>query len=352
MPVIKEFESRVEDIACLEGLIAEYGAIPAIKKTLELELWKIKSGDKAEKNASYLLGSFYKDRKNSFLINGLRLELDGYVAQIDHMTLNGYGVVYLFETKTFSTGIKIDDDGTFWRWDSYNKSYVEIPSPIEQSKRHERVVRQALDKIGYSVQIVHHFVVVDYKAKLIKPKKGFENVCRPDRVEKAIDIAIDKIGVFTTLRLMGKMLSGKKHSVFHTKQFAKKLVALHSPINMNFRAKFGLEQAESPQVTTQLKTPEPPQKNPPSQNQIAEPAPTYQVPEPPAKLTLAKLAQSMNLKTAVLEGLLIDQGYLERREKGVYLAQKGKASGFEVRKGKFGFYFLIPSGFCLEVGVG
>jgi len=47
--------------------------------------------------------------------------------------------------------------------------------------------------------------------------------------------------------------------------------------------------------------------------------------------------------------MLIDQGYLERREKGVYLSQKGKDSGFEVRKGRYGFYFLIPSEFSLKV---
>ncbi len=55
MPVIKEFESREVDITCLESLIAEHRAKPAVKKKLESELWKIRAGDKAEKNASYLL---------------------------------------------------------------------------------------------------------------------------------------------------------------------------------------------------------------------------------------------------------------------------------------------------------
>ncbi len=93
MPVIKEFESRVADIQCLEALIAEHGDKPSIKKQLDLELRKIRMGDKAEKNAGYLLGSIYRERKDAYLINGLRLEIEGDVAQIDHMTLNSYGVV-------------------------------------------------------------------------------------------------------------------------------------------------------------------------------------------------------------------------------------------------------------------
>jgi len=336
MPVIKDFESRVADIECLEELISENSSDITLKKRLESELRKIKMGDKAEKNAGYLIGTIYKDLPESFLINGLRLDLDGDVAQIDHITLNSIGVVFLFETKTFSTGIKIDDDGVFWRWDSYRKSYIEIPSPLEQSKRHERVVRHALEKIGYKPEVINHLVVVDYKAKLIKPKKGFDNVCRPDMVQKAIDDSLQDTSIFTAFKIVGKMISGKKYNLLQTKVFARKLVSLHSPINFNFRSKFGVNSGREQHS-----------------NIVSEPEAIYTAIEPetaepsdnsPAKLTLSKFAQSLRLNTAVVETMLIDQGYLERREKGVYLSQKGKDNDMEVRKGKFGFYFLIPRG--------
>lgn len=341
MPVIKEFEKRVADIECLEGLIRESGSNSSLKKKLETELRKIRMGDKAEQNASYLIGSIYKDLPESFLINGLRLDFDGDVAQIDHITLNSIGVVFLFETKTFSTGIKIDENGVFWCWDDYRKIYIEIPSPLEQSKRHERIVRHALGEIGYKPEVIKHLIVVDYKAKLIKPKWGFENVCRPDMVQKAIEGSLQNTNIFTAFKIVGKMISGKKYSPLQTKVFAKKLVELNSPIYFNFRAKFGLK-AESPKPD----------------NNVAEPQATYKVSEPeieestnssPAKLTLSKFAKKLNLKTSALEATLISQGYLEQREKGVYLSQKGKENDIEARKGKFGFYFLIPSDFSLGV---
>lgn len=158
-----------------------------------------------------------------------------------------------------------------------------------------------------------------------------------------------------------KKLSGSGYSVFQAKHFAQKLTDMHKPIEFNFRAKFGLGEAPPLETTSQTiessQTPDPLQNTQPLQNKIAEPAPAYAENktteiEIPAKLTLSKLAKSLNLKTAVLEGLLIDQGYLERREKGVYLTPKGKENGFEVRKGKFSFYFLIPRDFSLEVVVG
>ncbi len=341
MPVIKEFESRVADIECLKGLIRESGSNSSLKKRLETELRKIRMGDQAEQNAGYLIGSIYKDLPESFLINGLRLDFDGDVAQIDHITLNSIGVVFLFETKTFSTGIKIDDEGVFWRWDDYRKTYIEIPSPIEQSKRHERVVRHALEKIGYKPEVIKHFVVVDYKATLIKPKSGFENICRPDMVEKAIKGSLQKTNIFTAVKIVGKMISGKKHSPLQTKMFARKLVELNSPINFNFRTKFGLK-AETSQQSNKVAEPKASYKI--TKQEIAKP--TTDLPD---KLTLSKFAKSLSLKTSDIETMLIDQGYLERREKGVYLSQKGKDNDMEVRKAKYGFYFLIPKDFSLDV---
>ena len=349
MPVIKEFESRVADIECLETLIHENSQNAALKKRLETELRKVKIGDHAEKNAGYLLGELYKGRDDAFLINGLRLELGNDIAQIDHLSINSLGFVRLFETKTFSTGVKIDDDGTFWRWDGYNKTYIEIPSPIEQSKRHERIVRLAFEKVGFKIDLIKHFVVIDYKAKLIKLKKGFENVCRPDRVEEAINDSIEgKDLLLAGLKLVGNMVTGKSQDLQQIQLYTEKLAELHTPIEFNYRAKFGLDSKTiEPPATDKTAEPEAVYEAEKQAVTIAEPVtPTIATPD---KLTLSKKAASLNLKTAVFEKLLIEKGYLERREKGVYLSQKGKDSGFEVRKGRFGFYFLIPNEFSLEV---
>lgn len=333
MPVIKEFEPRIKDIQTLETLVKETTHNKTLNKRILSDLKKMRIGEKAERNASYLLGELFKTRQRSFLINSLRLEIDNDVAQIDHLGINSLGIVYLFETKNFSTGIKIDSDGTFWRWNAFNKNYVEIPSPIRQSTRHERLVKLALEKVGFKVEHIEHFVIVDYNAKLIKPKTGFENVCRPDRVEDAIDNAIDRISPLKVLSIGSKALFRQKSSIKETEWYAKKLAQMHSPKPIDFRSYYAIDQVETPPSQPERITDEPPQN--------VEPQFT--------KVTLAAFAKSKGVKTKQLELQLITAEFLETRNDKTYLSQKGKDFGIEVKKGRYGFYFIIPEDFNINL---
>lgn len=327
MPVIKEFEAREADVALLEELIQATSSNKNLNKRIKFELNKVRSGDNAEKNASYMLGELFKGWKRSFLLNGLRLEIDGDVAQIDHVSLNSNGIVFLYETKSFSTGIKVDEQGVFWRWNSYSKSYDEIPSPIKQSERHERVLKKALEKIGYKPEIIGHLVIVDYKSKLIKPEKGFEMICRPDRVEEALNSAIDSENFFKVAKVVGKMLTRSVYSIDEAEAYAKKLSRMHKPIEFDYRSKFG--------VTEIVAT-----------NQVAEqPAEYAGSKNNYEKVSMSELAKSEGLKTKVLERAFIDAGFLEQRNKGVYLTPLGKQKGIEVRKSRYGYFFLVPRNF-------
>ncbi|QPH46454.1 phospholipase D family protein (plasmid) [Pseudomonas fulva] len=62
-----------------------------------------------------------------------------------------------------------------------------------------------------------------------------------------------------------------------------------------------------------------------------------------AKLTSAKLAAKLGIKTAELMDRLASVGHLELRETLHYLTEQGKAAGGEFRKGPGGYYFLWPS---------
>lgn len=331
MPVIKEFESRVDDIEQLTQLLKEHSNNPKLKKRIESDLIKLRVGEKAERNAGYMLGTIYKDRSESFLINGLRLDFDGDIAQIDHITLNSIGVVFLIETKSVSTGIKIDEAGVFWRWDSFKKTYIEIPSPLKQSERHERVIRKAFEKIGYEPELIKHLIVVDYKEKLIKPKYGFENICRPDMVEKAIEDSLQKTHIVKAFKLVGKMFLGNRYTKLQTRVFAQNLIAMHQPITFDYRQYYGLEQGAENQIKPL----------------IQESKQEYSANNLPEKVTFSKYAKLKAMKTNQLETLMIFHGYLEKREKGVFLTEKAKLAGIEVKKGRYGFYFLVPTNFVI-----
>lgn len=66
------------------------------------------------------------------------------------------------------------------------------------------------------------------------------------------------------------------------------------------------------------------------------------------KLTTAKLAKQLNVKTVELKERLVKQGYIELRKGNPYLTPKGKEVGAEFRKGSGGYYFLWPKDFTLN----
>jgi hypothetical protein len=134
MPIIKDYSyNKEQDLELLNVMLAQANTPAKAKQKIRSQIAKIHLGDKAEKNAAYMLSKLVEKKDKYFLINDLRLDIDGSVAQIDHLIINRFGYVYLFETKNFSTGVKVDESGVFWRWDPYRKTYIEIPSPIEQS---------------------------------------------------------------------------------------------------------------------------------------------------------------------------------------------------------------------------
>ena len=144
------------------------------------------------------------------LLSDLRLDMDGDAAQIDHLAFNCFGIVNLFQTKSFSTGLTIDAGGTCWN--GWGCQRQEIASPLLQTKRHESTLRKALAQCGYDAIEFRHFVLVDCKAKLEKPAKGFENYCRPDRISEAREQVT--LGFGTTFRALGRLQAAKAGLVY------------------------------------------------------------------------------------------------------------------------------------------
>ena len=257
------------------------------------DILKLKAGHSAEKNAAYLLDKLFLEAEHSILLHDLRLELDGDVAQIDHLSLNRFGFVRLYETKSFSTGIKIDDEGVFWRWDGYGKKYVEIPSPILQSQRHEVTLKRALKALGYDALAFGHYVLVDYNAKLIKPNDAkFDRVCRPDRLEEVFKkeenkpVGLNEVGVL--LRAMGRLVSGNSLTSEQVLDTGKKLAELHKQLNKNVWSRYGLERPERESL---------PKQGSMSKNSVSNERPLGKVTEIKEHLSSSKAARKLKLST-------------------------------------------------------
>ena len=334
--VIKHFEPRSKEIEKLEAILRHSGITSQQKKNIEQEIRNIKAGDAAEKSAGYLLEQRVKNHGTSFLIHNLRLVLDDDVCQIDHLTLNRHGVVTLFETKSFSTGIKITEEGEFLRWDQYRKSYIEIPSPIAQSQRHERVLKKYLDMLNFTAIEFRHVVLVDYKAKIIKPKSGFELVCRPDRIDDALEKHTIREGTLKTIGLVGKMLL-RTMSMDNCRTIALKLASYHEPIEIDFAAKFGITNIKEENNSIASK------ESPLNDDSTAAPANK----NANTKLSTSKIAKKLGMSTNLFEDALTKHGFFEDKNGRKHLTSKAKSAGIEFKKGWQGYYFLFPEEFTL-----
>lgn len=311
MAIIKEINSIQPLLDTLQQIAEQIQTThPAVHKRVTSEIKKRKVGHSAETNAAFMLGKEYRDHPHSVLLNDLRLDMDGDIAQIDHVAVSAFGIVNLFETKCFSSGLKIDKDGTCWSW--WGRQWNEIPSPLRQSQRHESSLRKALASCGYDVIEFRHFVLVDYKAKLEKPAKGFENYCRPDRIGEAREQVA--LGVGSTFRALGRLATGKSLNKEELCKVGEQLAALHQPLEPNLWGKFGLT-APAPEVTTPAETP---------------------------LLTSSRLAQKRGITTQAFLLQAAKSG-LAYEQDGVFFASlDGEQLGAQNCTGRHGAYILWP----------
>lgn len=312
-------------LAGLEGLLT-HDTTAFQRKQIQQEIRNLKKGAVGERKVAFHLNNLYP---NHAIAHDVRLNVNGKIAQIDHIGINRFGVVKLYETKSFNRDVMIDEDGVFHYFDRKNQSYKPFPSPIEQSKRHETVLLEAFAEIGFLPLSVMHFVVFDYQSKITKPSEGFENVCYLDMIEKANENEAVKTGVLDVFSMLKtgtqKLL---KQNPLSPEEALKVIVErFHQPFEIDYRAKFGLD-----------KTPDMPVKV------------ESQIPTDPLKtnddydlLTLAKAAKALGMKTPEFEAILLEQGFLARHPKGyLVVTDTGKAEGIQWRRGKGGYYYLIP----------
>lgn len=244
--LIKEKDKKQEQVDYLTELLER--DIPENKKRLiERELNFIYSGDKGEASSEYYLNFQFKDSKNWALIHDLRIEHSGHVAQIDHLLIGRMMDVYVIESKNFSSGVEVSDDGDF----SYlykNKPYA-IPSPVAQNERHIHLLNRFLTENSLlpkrlGVQLKPNYrniVLISPESNLAKPKKGLFNSSAVMKGDKFFsffkkDLESDSLN---SLISISKVISSES-----LRGFTEKLAFLHEPKAIDYNAKFSITDDE------------------------------------------------------------------------------------------------------------
>lgn len=241
--IIKTMDSMQEEMEELSALLDD-DLTPNQRFLIERELKAMKTGVHGEEDSAYYINFYFGNSENWAVIHDLRLEHEGHVAQIDHLLINRTFNFYVLESKNYSYGIKITPEGDFQAY--YGKRHFGIPSPIEQNKRHIRLLELFLKahdiipkRLGLSIRPrFKNFILVSPKSIITRPSgKTFDAspVIKADTLRTKIDEDFDKTNTLAEIASFSKICSGST-----VEEAAKRLASFHKVHRVDFRVKFGL----------------------------------------------------------------------------------------------------------------
>lgn len=241
--LIKSADDKSSSIRQLELLLQQ--ADTAQKKSaISKEINILRAGIKGEKESAYLIDFELEQSKNFAVIHDLRIEVNGRVAQIDHLLINRAFNIYILETKHFNSGIKITDDGEFLRWNSYKKSWEGMPSPIKQNERHIQVLEDCFKKIAMPTRLgieltptFESYVLINSSARIDRSAQFNSN--EVIKAEMLMEKIRDSISTFKALKMIPKLVASET-----VENIANELCKLHQPMTPDYAKRFAI----TPQV--------------------------------------------------------------------------------------------------------
>ena len=239
--IIKNKDDSQDAIDYLSDLLARDIADDK-KKLIDRQLNNLCSGQSAEDTAVYYLNSVFKKSKNWALIHDLRIEHDGDVAQIDHLLIGRMMDVYVLESKNFTSGVTISEEGDFSYF--YKDKPYAIASPIVQNEQDIKLLDKFLTdadllpkRLGITMQPRYrNIVLISSDAQLIKPTKGLYDcsaAMKADKFSERFKGELDKDDIYTDMDSLAKVISQDT-----LQRVAEKLALQHRPFAIDYRAMF------------------------------------------------------------------------------------------------------------------
>jgi hypothetical protein len=265
--IIKEADEKKSQIAILETLASRRDASADVRKRIEQEIRNIRAGIKGEEEAAYEINFHFGASKNYAVIHDLRIEVEGRVAQIDHLLIGRFLDIWVCETKNFCEGIAINEQGECSRF--YNNKPSGIASPFEQNKKHIMVldslfktgIVQLPKRLGFSIKPnMTSVVMVSKNARISRPKTkipGVESIIKSDQFSSLIERANDN---YNNPLTVAKLIEADT-----LENFARAIAAQHKPIAFNWVAKFGFSEnspVDEPNSVTRFQATPPPLPTP------------------------------------------------------------------------------------------
>ena len=113
---LKTADDRQPDIDALEALLTRPDIDASTRTQIDREIKTIRAGARGEREAAYEIDFHYAPNPNRAVIHDLRLEVDGRVAQIDHLIIDRCMTIWVCESKHFAEGVGVNEHGEWVRF--------------------------------------------------------------------------------------------------------------------------------------------------------------------------------------------------------------------------------------------
>lgn len=235
--ILKSIDDKSTQLKVLEMLL-EHSSSESQKRLIQKELTMFKTGYEGEKQTEYYIDFQLKDSENYYIIHDLRLEIDGLVAQIDHVLFNiGFGFI-LLETKNTKAIVTINQDGSLEY--SYGKQIKTMPNPMEQSKRHELVFEKMLKIYNLGNHNIYSCVVFGENVTIVN-KEMPKDFYRADSFFNSFL----KDALKSPKKIFSLIVKVVKNSEQELKDNAlvlcNEIIKLHKPLVIDYKKKFPIE---------------------------------------------------------------------------------------------------------------
>ena len=241
--LLKSADDKSGDMVALEALVRRSDVDARQRRAIQDEIWSIRLGMKAEADAAYQLDFDLRDSKHWAVIHDLRIELDGRVAQIDHLVISRLLEVFVCESKSYTGGVKVNERG---EWSTYrDRGPIGIPSPVEQNRRHIAVLEEVV-KRGH-VELPRRIVAIkpSFKNIVLVSPGGLITRPRKKLPELGSVVKVDQFRTYLLNRDIPDRQILKLVSSGTLEAFGRQLVALHRPAKVDWPARFGIRTASA-----------------------------------------------------------------------------------------------------------
>ena len=238
--ILKNADDRSADLAALQDLLKE-AASPRQRALVQDQIDNLIVGQKGEREVAYFLNHHYRDSERTIVIHDLRIEVDGEVAQIDHLVIQRYlRNAIVIESKCHRARLQCNTAGEWTAW--YGRKAVPIASPVQQVKRHVTTLKRWLKSQGITdIAEVWPLVLIgaNMHADVASSAKAEVPVVRADLIEKWWGQHIEqKVGA---LKAVSRLMTRLSHDELVA--LGNRLVAGHQPAAFDWRAKLGFPAA-------------------------------------------------------------------------------------------------------------